>query len=446
MQLAYIFLQAMNRNLIKLIIVFAATVLFSSTGKSQFLMDMVDTSRDVGKGLLAIYKKFDHIRISGYMQPQYQVASENGTKTYNGGDFPLNSNNRFMLRRGRIKFEYARFNIRDKPSVQFVFQFDGTERGVFIRDFWGRVFENKWQLFAFTIGMFARPFGYELNLSSSDRESPERGRMSQILMRTERDLGAMASFEPRDKLNLLNFVKLDAGFFNGQGLTATTDFDSFKDFIARAGLKPVPIARNLSLSAGISYFNGGMLQNNQYQYTTSTEGGVPVFILDSSTAKIGTKTPRKYSGADVQLKFKSKWGFTEFRGEYWRGIQTGTAQSSETPSQLFPPNVPSYVRHFDGAFFYFLQNIVNVQHQIGLKFDWYDPNTNVEGKEITLTNNFTLADIKYVTLSAGYNFYINDNLKLMLWYEYVKNEETNLPNFTTDVKDNVFTCRLQFRF
>ena len=42
--------------------------------KAQFLMDMVDTTKDMGKGLLSIYKKFDHIRINGYLQPQFQVT------------------------------------------------------------------------------------------------------------------------------------------------------------------------------------------------------------------------------------------------------------------------------------------------------------------------------------------------------------------------------------
>jgi hypothetical protein len=40
--------------------------------KAQFLMDMVDTTTDMGKGMLSIYKKYDKIRISGYMQPQFQ--------------------------------------------------------------------------------------------------------------------------------------------------------------------------------------------------------------------------------------------------------------------------------------------------------------------------------------------------------------------------------------
>jgi phosphate-selective porin len=41
---------------------------------------------------------------------------------------------------------------------------------------------------------------------------------------------------------------------------------------------------------------------------------------------------------------------------------------------------------------------------------------------------------------------VNENLKLMLWYDWVKNENTALAGYLTDVKDNVFTCRLQFRF
>ena len=332
------------------------------------------------------------------------------------------------------------------PSLQFVFQFDGTERGVFIRDFWGRIFENEWELFAFTTGMFARPFGYEVNLSSSDRESPERGRMSQILMRTERDLGAMVAFAPRNRNDFLRYIEWGAGFFNGPGLTATSDFDSFKDFISRAGLKPFPVAKNVWVSSGVSYFNGGFRQNNPNRYKTGNSGRGPEFILDSSSAYIGSKLPRKYRGADAQLKIKTGWGFTEFRGEYWKGTQTSTFGSSETPSIVLLLNDPYYIRDFDGAFFCFLQNIINPHHQVGVKLDWYDPNTNVKGTEITQDNGFGPADIKYVTLGFGYLNYINENLKLTLWYDVVKNEKTSLQAYTEDLKDNVFTCRLQFRF
>ena len=77
--------------------------------QAQFLVDLIDTATNADKGLWAIYKKADHLMISGYFQPQFQVASEKGAKTFSGGDFAKNSNNRFMIRRGRIRFDYAHF-------------------------------------------------------------------------------------------------------------------------------------------------------------------------------------------------------------------------------------------------------------------------------------------------------------------------------------------------
>ena len=61
-------------------------------------------------------------------------------------------NSRFMLRRGRLRLDYAHMNPNDQISLYFVFQFDGSERGVFIRDFWGRIFENKWQVLSIYYG------------------------------------------------------------------------------------------------------------------------------------------------------------------------------------------------------------------------------------------------------------------------------------------------------
>ena len=408
---------------------------------------MVDTSTSMGKGMLSIYKKFDNVRIGGYIQPQFQVAQTKGAKSFNGGDFPANVNNRFMLRRGRIRFDYIHFAEKKGPSVQFVFQFDGSERGVFIRDFWGRFFENRYQLFAVTAGMFARPFSYELNLSSSDRESPERGRMSQILMKTERDLGAMVSFEPRKKDHPLRHLKIDLGFFNGQGLPATADFDSHKDLITRIALKPTTLSKKIILSTGISYLNGGFLQNTKYLYSINDNASGKTFTVDSSLTNIGKTAPRKYYGADAQLKIKNKAGYTELRAEFMTGTQTATLNNSETPAVLLAGSEGYYTRKFNGAYFYLLQNIFTTRHQLAIKYDWYDPNTGVKGNDIGKAGtNLNAADIKYSTLGFGYIHYVNENLKMVLWYDKITNEKTQLAGFTTDVKDDVFTCRLQFRF
>ena len=431
----------LRKSVLSILAIFSG---FYFEARGQFLIEMMDTTSDIGKGMLSIYKKFDRVKISGYIQPQFQIAEKKGTESYNGGDFGPEVNNRFMLRRGRLRFDYAHFTDTGKPVVQFVFQFDGTERGVNIRDFWGRIFENRFELFSLTTGMFARPFGYELNLSSSDRESPERGRMSQILMRTERDLGAMVSFEPRIRKHNLRYFKWDAGFFNGQGLTAPGEFDSHKDFISRVSLKPYPLTKNVSLSMGASYLNGGLFQSSKYIYSIKQKAN-KAFEVDSAESNIGKISPRKYYGLDAQLKIKHAWGFTEFRGEYWAGKQTSTATNSETPTAGL--SEPSYIRNFNGAFFYFLQNILNSKHQLGLKFDWYDPNTEVKGMDIGAAgSNLNATDIQYSTLSFGYNYYMNENLKLFLWYDLLRNEKTSLNEFRDDVADNVFTCRIQFRF
>ncbi len=415
--------------------------------KAQFLMDMVDTSKDVGKGILGIYKKFDRVKLSGYVQPQWQWAQQKGAKSFNGGDFAPQVNNRFMLRRGRVRIEYIHFAEKKGPSVQFVFQFDGSEKGFFARDFWGRVMENKYQLFSLTAGLFARPFSYELNLGSSDRESPERGRMSQILTKVERDLGAMISFEPRQKSNPLRFLKIDAGFFNGPGLNAIADFDSHKDFISRFALKPYPLSKRLTLSAAASYFNGGLLQSTKYVYATSTVGADKKMLIDSTFSNNGKIAPRKYYGADAQLKFKHKNGVTELRAEFVFGTQTGTENSSEPPAALLAGNDGYYIRKFNGAYFYLLQNIFNPHHQLCIKYDWFDANAEVKGSEIGKPgSNLNAANIKFTTLGLGYIYYVNENLKLVLWYDRVFNEKTQLTGYTSDAKDDVFTCRLQFRF
>lgn len=90
-------------------------------GNAQFLMDMIDTTKEAGKGMLGIYKKFDHLRLSGYIQPQFQLAESKGIKNFEGTDFAANVNNRFMLRRSRVRIDYVHFGKETKPGVQIVF-------------------------------------------------------------------------------------------------------------------------------------------------------------------------------------------------------------------------------------------------------------------------------------------------------------------------------------
>lgn len=424
-----------------------AFLFIATSSKAQFLMDMVDTTTEMGRGMLSMYKKFDGIRVGGYIQPQFQVAEQKGAKSFEGGNFSTNNQNRFMLRRSRIRVDYVHFGKDTKPGVQIVFQFDANERGFTVRDVWGRIFDNKAKLFSFTTGMFARPFGYEINLSSSDRETPERGRMSQLLMKGERDLGAMVSLDSRRSDKKFKYLQAHLGIFNGQGINATGDYDGFKDIIARLALKPIPLTKKIVLSAGTSVLSGGLANNTKYIFSTTQTSGAKSFTVDSAQTNLDIKSPRKYYGADAQLKFfHTKKIATELRGEFITGKQTATSATSETPIALLTGKDGFYVRKFSGAYFYLLQNIISEKHQLVLKYDIYDPNTDVKGNEIATAGKFTDADIKYRTLTFGYNYYMNSNIKIMLSYSMPKNESTQIAGYSGDAKDNVFTCRMQFRF
>ena len=435
---------------LRLIACTGITMLLVQTAFSQRYLSDIDSSFFLKDTVRPVIKRFENLRFTGYIQPQYQVAEAPGAQSYAGGNFSPLSKSRFMLRRARIKLDYLLPSKSRYPQAVFSFQIDATERGVVVRDMFLKLYETKHNLFSVTTGLFARPFGYEVNLSSAFRETPERGRMSQILLPSERDLGVMLSFEPQDPQHKFSHIKLDAGFFNGQGLSGTTDFDSHKDFISRLYIKPYNL-NDFDLTGGLSFLIGGWKNATKYVYESGTNGnGDQIFVVDSSEKNLGSSSPRHYYGGDVQLKWRHGWGDTEWRAEYWFGTQPGTATSTSNPGTIPTVNglpVPTYIRNFDGAFLLFLQNIINQRNQLMVKFDWYDPNTNVAGIAIGKTGtNLTAADVKFSTVGVGYTYYLNSQTKLIIYYDIVKNENTSLPGYTADIPDNVLTCRLQFRF
>jgi len=431
------------------LVAISLTLLHLNTSAQKFLTD-IDSLFFIKDTVRPIIKRFENLYFSGYMQPQFQLASSDGAASFAGGNFSTYSNSRFMLRRARIKLEYILKSKADLPAAQFAFQIDATERGVIVRDMFIRLFETKHNNLSTTAGFFARPFGYEVNLSSAYRETPERGRMSQTLMPGERDIGLMFSFEPQVRSHKWHHLKWDAGFFNGQGASGTTDFDSYKDFISRVTIKPYSI-KKVNIGAGLSILRGGWKNGTKYVYEmSSNSNGDKIFMVDSSESNLGNSSPRHYYGGDMQIKLNHGWGATEWRAEYWFGTQPGTFNSTANPGNLPSSGttpLPTYVRHFNGAFFYFLQNIINPKHQLLVKYDWYDPNIKVKGNEIGTTGSHTgVADVRYSTLGLGYAYYLNAQIKLVLYYDWVKSESTQLAGYTSDLDDNILTLRLQFRF
>jgi hypothetical protein len=113
---------------------------------------------------------------------------------------------------------------------------------------------------------------------------------------------------------------------------------------------------------------------------------------------------------------------------------------------------PLYSRNFSGYYINYIQNI-GLTEQIIVKYDRYDPNTNITSSNIGVGNLTTTGDIKYSTLGLGVVHHFDGNVKLTLYYEMITNEKVNsaatnasLLPFKQDVKDNVLTVRMQYKF
>jgi hypothetical protein len=406
------------------------------------------------------------LKFSGYVQAQYQMADTNGAQgnSYAGGAFDNNVNNRFHMRRSRLKAVYENNDDFGNNITQIVFQVEffnaannaasGVISPVVIRDFYGK-FTDPWtRWFGIKAGAMDRPFGYELTYSSGTRETPERGRMSQILFPGEKDFGAQLVIQPT-KQSRFNWFKLESGFYNGTGVL-NMDFDNKKDFITRLSLFKSNMAETIKYSGGISYLNGGHKYGtkNKFQlaklYDSASVMGWKLTPGDTTSInKIGKS---EFIGFDAQVTIDSKIGLTTLRGEYIFGTHGGTTSTTAMPRTLQTEDY--YQRNFQGAYVNLVQKLGDTRHSILLKYDFYDPNTKVSGLEIGAyaassdgaRKNLSAADIKYSTFGIGYMFNYDQNWKFLIYGDIVKNELTNLSSYKTDRKDNVLTCRLQYTF
>ncbi|MDL2222803.1 hypothetical protein LJB98_01730 [Bacteroidales bacterium OttesenSCG-928-M11] len=377
-------------------------------------------------------KKLQKLKISGYIQGQYQWGQEGASLKVGSANEDLEKSfNRIGIRRGRIKFTY------EEGIASGVFQLDITEKGLGIKDASLSIKDPWLKTNSLKAGVFDRPFGNEISYSSSRRESPERSTIFQTLFPEERDLGAMITLQSGNK-SLLNFLKLETGLFAGNGIKQETD--NQKDFIGH--LSANKKWSNLQLSGGVSYYNGGVYQGTENVYEMKENG----FVLNSDPDNKGKFAKREYFGLDVQVGIKSILGTTQLRGEYLLGKQPGTSSGSKSPNVSALPSSDTYLRKFGGGYVILVQDLGRSPLAAVLKYDWYDPNTEVSKDDIGL-NNTGKGDIAKDTFGFGMLWSINTNLRLQAYYEINKNEKTeNLNAYKKDRKDNVFTLRMQYKF
>lgn len=467
---------------------------------------------------------------TGYVQAQYQhffIPDTTGAATkhfahFSGGNFVNRfTYDRFTIRRGRIALKHLGENHKA------VFSFDISERGLGVKDVYLDYTEPFIKSFTLTAGMFNRPFGQEIELSSSLRETPERSRVVQTLFPNERDLGFALGFKMPEESKLY-FLNAKLAVINGNGTAYETD--NYKDWTGRIGLDFGKEESKIKAKIGFSFYKGYINHIHEPVDTVSSNTTTKYYIynfqdVEDSTGRtkksfvmdttasfaagtMGGKVNRDYMGIDGELTLKSPFGKLIIRGEYIWGTQpvavlykdveqayiihngmntfspTGPMMGVSWPMYDQPqPYNPvgvgpvnkfhhTFIRRFNGGYLYFIQELFETKHQIVFKYDWYDPNSEIEGKDITYDEELysadptyvkpyvSPADVKFETIGIGFNYFVNDNIKLCIYYEHVQNEKVDIeayqgdirlgrmpsPGFTRDIKDDAFTLRLQYKF
>jgi hypothetical protein len=404
--------------------------------------------------------KLTKMKISGYIQAQYQNFESQALLS--------KSQNYFSLRRVRIKFAYEAAD-----GIKFVLQPDLVPGAFTIKDAYVVLNDHWTKSFSLTAGKFNRP-DYEVEYSSSQREVPERSAVIRALYPGERAIGAKLEYNP------VNFpIHAQLAVFNGNdGLTINNsaatnlnatdniDYDNYKDVMAR-------VTYNLSLG------NFGGLDFGAHGYFgTLKSNAVKTLSSDYTTVtdiKFGDPLKRNWLGGEFQL-FADVLGGLSIKGEYIAGknATVGYAPIAAVGTTAAVPGVANFQNNFAGYYLYFIKNL-GKKYQFAIRYDYYDPNTDIKGQDVavkgfTSSDATTLkskmsgkSDLATSTLGLAFHHYFDENLRITLAYDFVKNEKVGtagkvVDNYTTSrgvagtmdwsnaINQNVFTLRIQAKF
>lgn len=386
--------------------------------------------------------------VSGYIQTEWQHFDLSDDPN-DRGFYADEQKNLFLIRRGRIKLTHT-----TEEGYRGVFQIDGTERGVSLKDGYLEVPLLEDDLLGVTVGLFNKP-NYEVMLSSSRRESPERSQVVRAFYPGERGLGFMVSSTPTVGEDFSPTIQL--GLFNG---TATSpENDAYKDIVGRLHL-PIPTGEESPVALGIGglFYLGG-LEQPEDTIVTFVDGARVLERRERHGSWPGYGT-RSHLGVELQLALDLfSLGTTEVRGEYLVG--TMPVNSTRDVTRLIPdsnPNdsiddaeivtspVPTLTLRDQAGIYLLLVQELGETLTFAAKYDMFDRNTELSGLQVDDPDD-RAATILGIGLLADFG-----PIRLTGWYE--------IPSFATDearytdpsgvvhagdLRDNRTTIRFQYR-
>src|SRR5687767_9497927 len=114
-----------RHRIFKYLIISVVAISIPALVAGQRFLTELDSSIYLRDTLRSFLKRMENLHFSGYIQPQFQVAEAKGARSYSGGNFSESVNNRFMLRRARVKLDYILPSGEARlPAAWFSFQID----------------------------------------------------------------------------------------------------------------------------------------------------------------------------------------------------------------------------------------------------------------------------------------------------------------------------------
>lgn len=392
-------------------------------GKVEGLQETTTADHTILEGLRKI-------KFSGYIQGRYQWRDDASAGLATPGG-PPGPNNRFLVRRARLKTVYQ------GTLSEFVLQIDavppssGSSDGVTLKDAEASLFLDDTVIpspvpfeVRLTMGQFKVPFGFELLQSSGDREMPERTGMLTALFPGERDRGVRLQAK-------YGMFRLSTALINGNVFPAlhnttadvnyfNNDHSSFKDLVGRVGV-----------DLGFVVVGGSWY----YGHTLHTTNGAAASGMTPARPNVYLRFNRLRLGADAQayLDIPSLGGLT-VRGELIHSKESNTDYAGGTADKC---------RDIKSLGWY-ATVVQNVGDHVGVVFrvDQWDRNSSVQSTMLmACMDNMNKAGLdKVTTYGGGLLLHVSGNLKGTIVYEHLAEQGTN-------AKDNdLFTLQMQAKF
>lgn len=380
------------------------------------------------------------LSVASYLQAQYETHQDSQDQLNSNGQ-PLNQD-RFSIRRARVgltgEWEYAALALQLDANTTNGPQVDLRKAEASLQY---RPDRARPPMLMATLGLFDTPFGYELDESPHTRFFMERTTASRAWFPGEPDLGVRLA-------GALGFFRWTIAAQNGEPLGEASPYveedpNAAKDVIARFGFDSQPLTR-WQLAGGVSAlsgqgFNAGSQASGsslQWRDLNSSTGvslneltGVP-----SQGATPSQNFSRWAVGADLRTNFKWALGVTKVYAEFV------LAQNLDRGLYVANPIVTGQDQREFGFYVAALQDVTKWA-VVGLRYDYYDPNSNLFDQRLGMLIPYSEA-IK--TLSPIVGLVLPDRARLLVQYDIVHNAlARNAVGVPTNLPDNVLTLRFQ---